>query len=454
MHFPRVATLFHVLAITALGILASCDQTSDSTESGPDRDWYAGQVLYQINIPEFSAAGTLDAAIAHLDELRDLGIGVVVLNPIHPAGGAVPDSIPAHPYAVRDHLAVDPSIGDVESFERFTAAAHARGLRVLLDMVLNHGAIDHVAMADHPDWFARDAEGRPTRKVASWRTVADFDHQHPGLQGYLRQVLATWVERGSDGFRCLHANLQGTEFWAESLVAARQLRPELYIVADSRDPRHFAEGFDAILRPDYLEASSFAHMDDFGQRGLEADLWFAVVDTVSNTTGRGMNFLEDRFSQRAVESFPWPRGTGYVVGLLTLPGHPMLYNGQEWGCAQLPRLYDAVPLDRHARDERWEPLYRDLLALRAASAAIRTGDARQLTSPDRGLLAFTRETGAEMVLVLANCSDYRPEVELPPALASREWQRWQGQEFAARSESLGARVAVDPCQWQAWRAVR
>jgi alpha-amylase len=309
-----------------------------------------------------------------------------------------------------------------------------------------------VAIADHPDWFTRDGQGQLTRKVAAWRTVADFDQQHPGVQQYLRQVLATWIDRGVDGFRCLHANLQDTAFWTEALARARQLRPELYIVADSRDPRHFAEGFDAILRPDYLEASSFAHMDDFGQRGLETDLWFAVVDTVSNTTGRGMNFLEDRFSRRATESFPWPKGAGYVAGLLTLPGHPMLYNGQEWGCAQPPRLFDAVPLDRDTRDERWEPLYRDLLALRATSAAIRTGDARQLTSPDRGLLAFVRETDTELVLVLANCSDYRPEVELLPALASRQWQRWQGQEFATGYESLGPRVTVDPCQWQAWRA--
>lgn len=453
MRFPRVAILLLVLAATVLGVLTSCSQSSDQPDTRPDRDWFAGQVFYQITIPEFSEAGTLDGAIAHLEELRDLGIRVVVLNPIHPAGGAVSDSIPAHPYAVRDHLAVEPALGDVAAFERFVAAAHALDLRVLLDMVLNHGATDHVAMADHPDWFTRDAQGRPTRKVESWRTVADFDHQHPAVRRYLHQVLATWAERGVDGFRCLHANLQDTEFWTEALAVARTARPGLYMVADSKDPRHFAEGFDVVIRPDYLEASAFAHSDDFGQRGLETDLWFAVVDTVFNTTGRGMNFLEDRFSHRATRSFPWPKGAGFVAGLLTLPGHPTLYNGQEWGCAQPPRLFDAVPLDRDARDERWAPLYRDLLALRAASAAIRTGDARQLISPDRGLLAFTRETDDELVLVLANCSDYRPGVALPPALASRQWQRWQGRQFASNAESLGPRVTVEPCQWQAWRAV-
>lgn len=453
MRSPGLVNLITVAAVAALSILVACSSPSEQSATQPDRSWYAGQVLYQITVPEFSEAGTFDGAIDHLDELRDLGVRVVVLNPIHPAGGSVADSIPAHPYAVRDHLAVDPALGDVAAFERFVAAAHARGLRVLLDMVLNHGATDHVMIGDHPDWFARDAEGQLARKVAAWRTVADFDSQHPAVQRYLQQVLDTWVARGVDGFRCLHANLQDTEFWTATLTAARQAHPGLYVVADSKDPRHYGEGFDAILRPDFLEASAFAHMDDFGQRGLEGDLWFAVVDTVFNTTGRGMNFLEDRFSQRVVGSFPWPKGAGYVAALLTLPGHPLLYNGQEWGCAQPPRLYDAVPLDRNARDERWEPLYRDLLALRLASAAIRTGDARRLTSPDRGLLAFTRETEAELVLVLANCSDYRPEVDLPPALAGRQWHRWEGDGFASQSTSLGGRVAVEPCQWQVWRAV-
>jgi glycosidase len=453
MNSRRFALLATSPALAVLVLLASCSQPADHVDPRPDRGWYTGQVLYQITIAEFSEAGTFDGAIPHLGELRDLGISVVVLNPIHPAGGAVADSVPAHPYAVRDHLAVDPALGDVAAFERFVEAAHASGLRVLLDMVLNHGATDHVAAAEHPDWFTRDDQGQPVRKVAAWRTVADLDQQHPDVQDYLDLVLATWIERGVDGFRCLHANLQDGEFWTATLAAARQSHPGLYVVADSRDPRHLDEGFDAILRPDYLEASAFAHMDDFGQRGLEGDLWFAVVDTVLQTTGRGMNFLEDRFSRRAVESFPWPKGAGYVAALLTLPGHPLLYNGQEWGCAQPPRLFDAVPLDRDTRDQRWEPLYRDLLALRAASVAIRTGDARRLISPDRGLLAFTREANDELVLVLANCSDHRPEVTLPPALASRQWQRWQGDGFATQPVSLGPLVAVDPCQWQAWRAV-
>jgi len=444
-----------VLALAMLTGLLGCGDGKEAADAEPGTpEWFAGQVLYQITVPEFSDDGTLAGVIPRLDELADLGINVLVFNPIHPAGGAMGDSVPAHPYAVRDHLAVDPALGTLDDFERLVAAAHDRGMRVILDMVLNHGALDHVELRQHPEWFTRDAQGQPLRKVEAWQTAVDFDHGHAGARAYLQRVLRTWAQRGADGFRCLHANLQDAAFWTESLAAARRARPGLYFVADSKDPRHLDEGFDAILRPQYLEASSFAYLDDVAQPGLQVDMWFAISDTVFQTSGRGVIFLEDRFSKRAAETFPWPRGAGYAAGLLTLPGHPQLYNGQEWGSAQQARLYRSVPLDRTARHEGWEALYGDLLALRAASPALRRGDARRLETRSHEILVFTRELAGELMLVGVNLSGSGPEFTLPDELASRRWHEWNARSFATTATELPDAIHIEPFGWRAWRAAR
>jgi glycosidase len=452
---PRPAIVATVLTLSLLSaLLLACGDDRLTASHASDPAWWEGETLYQITVSGFSEDGTLAGVIPHLDGLRDLGIRVLVLNPIHPAGGAVGDSIPAHPYAPRDHLAVDPALGDVPAFTALCEAAHARGMRVVLDMLLNHGAVDHVAIDRHPDWFRRDAAGQLTRKVGAWRTVADLDHDHAGVRAYVQEMLATWADRGADGFRCLHANLQGGDFWRGVLADLHRTHPDLFLCADSRDPRHLDEGFDAILRPQFLEAASFAYLDDCAQLGLDDDIWHAVRDTADGTVGRGVIFLEDRFSKRAVETFPWPRGAGYAAALLTLPGHPQLSAGQEWGCAEPARLLEVAPLDRTVRHTGWGGLYRSLLRLRAASEAIRRGTMIRVPEDDRELLLTLRETGDERVLVAANLSGSSPRLELPEDLAGSRWCRWEGDAFEETPSRLSGEVRVEPYGWAAWREVR
>ncbi len=447
----RPLAIFSVMALLGgLAVLVGCAESPGPPDHAGDGS-LAGQVLYQINVAEFSAEGTLDGAVAHLDRLRELGIMVLVLNPIHPAGGLPGDTTAAHPYAVRDHLAVAPELGDVAAFERFCTAARARGQRVVLDMVLNHGSLDHVEILRHPRYFRRDASGQPVREVAAWPTVADFDHDDAGARAYLERVLRTWAQRGAGGFRCLHADLVPAEFWGPALAAARRARPDLLMLADSRDPGHLAAGFDAVLRPQYLEVCGFALIDDFAQHGLQEDLWLVTTDTASVAPGAGIHFLEDRFGERAARSFPWPQGIGYVAAMLTLPGHPQLYNGQEWGAVQPPRLHRPVPLDRTARDPRWEALYRDLLRLRQESDAVRRGRAQRVPCDEPGVLVYTRETARETVLVAVNLSEFQPTLTLPTSLTRTRWQAWASGGFAPAAQALPAELVLAPRSWRAWR---
>lgn len=450
---PRTVRLA-ILVIIALLVGCSSQESAPSADTAAtDRDWYAGRVLYEINVPELGADGTLDGVIAQLDRLQDLGVQVLVVNPIHPRG-ANPDDpeAPSHPYAVADHLAVDEDLGGAPAFARFCAAARARGMRVILDMVLNHGAVDHVERSVHPDWFA-GADGGAERRITAWRTVVDFAHGDPAVLAYQETVLRTWLERGVDGFRCLHANLLPAASWQTLIGNLRRDHPALYLLADAIDPALLDLGFDGVYRPQLVQQAGFAYLDDMAQPGLQDDLWYGAVDTTINLGIRGTTFLEDRFGERAAVAFAWPRGRGFAAALLTLPGTPKLYNGQEWGCTERPRLATATPLPAD-RDENWSRTYEDLLRLRTSSEALRIGEVRRIPVTERELLVFTRRTPDEHLLVAINLTDTAPVFPVPDDLAGLAWQEWREGRFAGDGQSIEGEQRVEPCGYRVWRASR
>ncbi|MBD3222008.1 hypothetical protein GF314_12285 [bacterium] len=453
-HRPMI--LLAAIGLVSIGLVACGTGPDDRAGNGPvSPEWFAGRVQYEVNVPEFSEDGTLDGVIPRLEGLDELGLEVLVLDPIHPRGGVSPaDTFPAHPYSVMDHLAVAEDLGGLPAFERLVDAAHARGMRVVLDMVLNHGAIDHVAIVEHPEWFARDEAGEPTRTVDDWRTVADFVHQDPAVRAFHQQVLKTWLARGVDGFRFLHANLMSDDYWREILDGVRRSHPEAYLIADVKNPKFLDLGFDGIYKPQFFEASTFGILDDMAQLGLRDDIWYGAIDTVYGIGLRGTIFLEDRFLARATETFPWPLGKGYATVLLTIPGTPKLYNGQEWGISAQPRLTRGARLAPEQGHEGWAAHYRDLLRLRTGSEALRIGEARWIEAEERELMVYTREIPGETILVAANLTDTGPEFTLPDDLATARWHEWTDGAFADEAAVLEGEIRVGPCDYRAWRLAR
>src|SRR3954471_11279507 len=111
-------------------------------------------VLYEIYVRSFrdtngDGVGDLPGVLERLDYVARLGADAIWLTPIHPS----PDADLG--YDVADYTAVDPRLGTLEDVDRLLAAAHDRGLRVLLDLVLNHTSDRHPWFREHPDWYIR-----------------------------------------------------------------------------------------------------------------------------------------------------------------------------------------------------------------------------------------------------------------------------------------------------------
>ena len=145
-------------------------------------------MVYEIFPRNFSASGDFKGITARLDELKDLGVDVLWLMPIQPSGEKGKKGTLGSPYAVRDYYAISPALGSTNDFRELVAAAHQRGLKVILDVVANHTAWDSVLMSQ-PEFYKQDASGKVVPPVPEWSDVAGLNYANPALRTYMIAML-------------------------------------------------------------------------------------------------------------------------------------------------------------------------------------------------------------------------------------------------------------------------
>jgi glycosidase len=156
-------------------------------------DWTKNAVLYQINTRQFTEEGTLAAAEAHLPRLKELGVDILWLMPIHEIGQKRRKGSLGSPYAVKDYYSVNTHLGTLADLKHFVMAAHEQGMYVILDWVANHTAWDNNLVTEHPEWYARDWKGDfcPT-PWWDWPDIIDLDYQHSALREYMITAMKYW----------------------------------------------------------------------------------------------------------------------------------------------------------------------------------------------------------------------------------------------------------------------
>ncbi|MBA3310365.1 MAG: DUF3459 domain-containing protein [Nocardioidaceae bacterium] len=224
--------------------------------------WWRGGVFYQIYPRSFcdsngDGIGDLEGVRSRLDHLAWLGVDALWLSPVFPSPGADGG------YDVSHYCDIDPVFGDIAAFDRLVAAAHARGLRVLLDWVPNHTSVQHPWFhssrrdpdGPHANWYWwadkplnnwSSAFGGPAWTYDEARgqyylhlfTAAqpDLNWNEPGVQDAMFDTLRFWLDRGVDGFRADVVHLVGRDPALKDV--APRAEPGLNDLVNSyRDPR-------------------------------------------------------------------------------------------------------------------------------------------------------------------------------------------------------------------------
>jgi glycosidase len=457
--------------------------------------WTKGAVCYEIFVRSFrdsdgDGIGDLKGLTQSLDYIndgnprtrKDLGARCIWLMP-------VAESPSYHGYDVSDYYKVEPDYGTNADFKRMVAEAHRRGIRVLVDLVLNHASSEHPyfkeALRDpgspHRGWFrwsaTRPATKGPWGQEAwhkspvgdeyyygiFWHGMPDLNYDTPAVREEASKVARFWLtEMGVDGFRLdavpylvetgdTLAHSRGThEVLRRFSADARRVSPRAFTIGEVWDSTgtilsyypneldaHFAFPVsDAILEAVRTGSSRKLLPEVLRfQRALPPDRWSP--------------FLRNHDQTRTITALGGDTARARLAAsiLLTLPGLPFVYYGEEIGMMgdkpderlRTPMQWSDAPSGGFTRGKPWETLqpdtltvnvarqdadsgsllnlYRRLIRLRATNGALGVGELVPVDASDDAVLAYLRRDGDRTVLVVANLGT-RPlvgvKVALPP----------------------------------------
>src|SRR5215213_4528885 len=117
--------------------------------------WSRNATIYEVNVRQYTPEGTIAALRTHLPRLRELGVDILWLMPVQPIGVKNRKGALGSYYSIANYTAINPEHGTEADFRRFVGAAHAEGMKVILDWVANHTAHDHPWITEHPTWHDR-----------------------------------------------------------------------------------------------------------------------------------------------------------------------------------------------------------------------------------------------------------------------------------------------------------
>ncbi len=153
--------------------------------------------IYEISIHHFTQEGTFEAAIRQFNEIKSLNIDALYLLPINPID--IQNS--RSPYCITDNFEVRKELGGVDGLKLFTQAAHDKGMKVILDVVLNHASSNH-KFAHDKDFFALDGNESLFHPIGTnWNDVFQINHFSEHHSENLLNSLFSFLEMGIDGFR-------------------------------------------------------------------------------------------------------------------------------------------------------------------------------------------------------------------------------------------------------------
>ncbi|MBA2736112.1 MAG: alpha-amylase, partial [Pyrinomonadaceae bacterium] len=218
------------------------DFSKENARQSPD--WVKDAVIYEIFPRQYSQKGDFNSITADLDRLKNLGVTVLWLMPIHPIGQEKKKGTIGSPYAVKDYYAVNPDYGTATDLKRLISESHKRGMKVIIDIVANHTAWDSVMMKN-PAFYTKNDKGVIIPPVPDWADVADLNYDNAELRKYMIEMLKTWIrEYDLDGFRCDVAGFIPTDFWETARAEVDKIKPDTIWLAEWESPDLLVKAFD------------------------------------------------------------------------------------------------------------------------------------------------------------------------------------------------------------------
>jgi glycosidase len=384
-------------------------------------EWTRNAVLYQINMRQFTREGTFAAAEKELLRLKELGVDILWLMPIHPIGEKNRKGTLGSPYSVKDYFAVNPEFGTLDDLKSFVDAAHGLGMHVILDWVANHTAWDNPLAAEHPNWYERNWKGdfHPT-PWWDWSDIIDLDYTNRDLRKYMTRAMRYWVEEaGVDGFRCDVAGYVPLDFWENVRRELDAIKP-VFMLAEFEQRDAHALAFDATYAWSLSNSLKSVAKGDadvgalFGFYSENESAWPADAYRMTFTSNHDFNSWHGTDEELYGEAFE-----AFTVLTFVGEGMPLIYNGQEAGLDKRLEFFEKDPISWRAHKNA--SLYKRLIALKHQVKALSNGAAGArmvsvVNSSPKKVLSFVRFGEADGVFAVINFTPEEQTVTFQEAL--------------------------------------
>ncbi len=381
-------------------------------------EWAKNAVIYEVNTRQFTTEGTFNAFAEHLPRLKELGVDILWFMPIFPIGELNRKGSLGSYYSVRDYKAVNPEFGTFEDFKNLVDKAHQLGFKVILDWVANHTSFDHQWATDHPEWYTRDEKGAIVSPF-DWTDVADLKYDdNPALWDAMADALKFWVaEANIDGYRCDVAGMVPVAFWERARVELDAIKPVFMLAEDEGQRDLMKKAFDANY------GWEFHHVMNQIAKGEKnaADVWsyFAKEDTLFAPTSYRMMMTSnhDENSWNGTEFERMGDGAkAFAVMSYTIPGFPMIYNGQEVGLNKRLLFFEKDTIVWTNPNE-FTAFYSRLNQIKKANECLwnaNNGGAMTMVATDKGgeVLSFTRTKNENRIITFINVTGAEQQVNL------------------------------------------
>ncbi|MBN2237951.1 MAG: alpha-amylase [Bacteroidales bacterium] len=394
-----------VIVFYACGNQASNKKSQESVaEAKLPVDWSKNAVIYEVNLRQYTEEGTIKAFEAQLPRLKELGVDILWMMPVHPIGLENRKGSLGSYYAVQDYTKVNPEFGTLEDMKAFIEKAHALGMYVIFDWVANHSAWDHPWVKEHPEYYEKDSTGKMISPF-DWSDVVSFDYKNEEMRTAMKNDMLFWVrDMDLDGYRCDVASEVPIDFWEDVRVELDKVKP-VFMLAEAEKSELLNKAFDmdygwhqhhlmneiAKGKIDANEMNAYFDQKDKEYPARAYKMYFITNHDENSWNGTIAERLGDAADALAVLTF-------------TVGDMPLIYSGQEAGLNKRLLFFEKDPIVWG--DYPKTAFYTSLAALKHQEEALWNGAygqrfVRLTTSADEQVFAYTRGN----VSVVLNLSD-------------------------------------------------
>jgi glycosidase len=381
--------------------------------------------MYEVNMRAFSADGNFKGVQARLDSIKALGINVLWLMPIHPIGVLKNAGQLGSPYSVKNFREVNPEFGTLEDLQTLVSEAHKRNMTVIIDWVANHTSWDNPWLADHPEWYTKDAAGNTIIPAGTnWSDVADLNFDNEVMRTFMISAMKYWVFKANiDGFRCDYADGVPASFWQQAIDTLHKLpNRKILMLAEGKATTQLSVGFDMNYGWDFYGQLTNVFKNKLTNTALFNSHTAEYAPLPSNFAKLRFttNHDESAWNDSPINIFGGKSGALCAFVLATyIGGVPLIYCGQEVGRADKTPFFSKSPINWNLNPDV-QAEYKRLMAFRQSSNAVKQGTLEKIN--DNGVVAFKRVLGTEEVVVIVNPQNAVSNYTLPAALTNTTWK--------------------------------